>query len=311
MRFFDCHCDTVLRCYQKGGHLADSAGHWSLDKIKDFTGAAQFFACFGEPEDMPGRALWEVFQEEAALLRREIALSRDRIALCTTADALEAAWEEGKAAAFLSAEGAELLDCDIEKLRLAHQMGVRAVNLTWNHANVLSGTNVEEPDRGLSGQGKDFVAEMNRLGVLVDVSHLSDPGFWDVVSITRAPIIASHSNSRTCHFHTRNLTDEQFTAIIGLNGAVGLNVCPEFLGESADLDTLRGHLEHFLDLGGEDTVALGGDWDGVSRLPQGMEDITGWAVFYGHLRDHGYRETLLDKLFYKNLVRVVREVCTM
>ncbi len=83
------------------------------------------------------------------------------------------------------------------------------------------------------------------------------------------------------------------------------------MGESADLDTLRGHLEHFLDLGGEDTVALGGDWDGVSRLPQGMEDITGWAVFYGHLRDHGYRETLLDKLFYKNLVRVVREVCTM
>lgn len=311
MRFFDGHCDTVLRCYLRGEHLANSKGHWNLDKISRFTGAAQFFACFGEPEDMPGRALWDVFQEEVALLRREITQNRERIALCTTAGELEAAWRNGKVAAFLSAEGAELMDCSIDKLRIAHQMGVRAVNITWNHSNVLSGTNVEEPNRGLSVQGREFVREMNRLGILIDVSHLSDPGFWDVVKLTKAPFIASHSDSRACHLHTRNLTDEQFTAIIELNGAVGLNLCPEFLGEPATLDTVRRHLDHFLELGGENTVALGGDWDGISRLPQGVTDVTGWAVLYEHLRDHGYDEALLDKLFYKNLMRVVREVCTM
>lgn len=311
MRFFDGHCDTVLRCYLKGEHLADSTGHWNLDKISSFTEAAQFFACFGEPEDMPGRALWNVFQEEVDLLRREIAQNRDRIVLCTTAGEMETAWKNGEVAAFLSVEGAELLDCSIDKLRIAHQMGVRAVNITWNHSNVLSGSNVEEPNRGLSRQGQEFVREMNRLGVLIDVSHLSDPGFWDVVEITNAPIIASHSNSRFCHFHTRNLTDEQFTAIIELNGAVGLNLCPEFLGEPATIDCVRRHLDHFLELGGENTVALGGDWDGISRLPEGMKDITGWAELYHCLEALSYPKALLDKLFYKNLMRVVRQVCIM
>lgn len=311
MYFFDGHCDTVLHCYLTGEHLADSTGHWNLDKVKDFTGVAQFFACFGEPEDMPGRALWDVFREEVDLLRREIAANSDRITLCATASDLESAWREGKAAAFLSAEGAELLDCDPCKLETAYGMGLRAVNLTWNHENALSGTNVESPDRGLSDRGRAFARRMQELGMLIDVSHLSDPGFWDVAELAQKPIFASHSDSRACHQHTRNLTDEQFTAIIQLHGVVGLNLCPLFLGEPATLDTMRRHLEHFLDRGGEDTVALGGDWDGISRLPHGLKDVTGWAVFYEDLKAHGYSGALLDKLFYKNLMRVVREVCIM
>lgn len=311
MRFFDGHCDTILHCYLTGEHLADSAGHWNLDKVKDFTGTAQFFACFGEPEDMPGRALWDVFREEVALFYQEIDANSSKITFCTTVNDIETAWREGKAAALLSAEGAELLDCDMEKLRIAYNMGVRAVNITWNHPNALSGTNAEEPHRGLSDQGREFVREMNRLGMLIDVSHLSDPGFWDVVATTTSPIFASHSDSRACHFHTRNLTDEQFTAIIRLHGAVGLNLCPEFLGEPCTLDTVRRHLEHFLELGGEDTVALGGDWDGISRLPEGLRDVTGWATLRRYLEICGYSEALLDKLFYKNLMRVVRQVCIM
>lgn len=311
MRFFDGHCDTILHCYFTGEHLANSTGHWNLDKVKDFTGVAQFFACFGEPEDMPGRALWDVFREEVALFYQEIDANSSKITFCTTVNDIETAWREGKAAALLSAEGAELLDCDMEKLRIAYNMGVRAVNITWNHPNVLSGTNAEEPHRGLSDQGREFVREMNRLGMLIDVSHLSDPGFWDVVSTTTSPIFASHSDSRACHFHTRNLTDEQFTAIIRLHGAVGLNLCPEFLGEPATLDTVRHHLDHFLELGGEDTVALGGDWDGISRLPEGLRDVTGWATLRQYLETCGYSEALLDKLFYKNLMRVVRQVCIM
>lgn len=311
MRFFDGHCDTILRCYLKGEHLADREGHWSLEKVKGFTGVAQFFACFGEPEDMPGRALWDVFQEEVALFRRELDENRDRIVLCATAEELEAAWRDGKAAAFLSAEGAELLDCDEEKLETAYGWGLRAVNLTWNHKNALSGTNVEDPERGLTPKGKAFARRAQELGMLVDVSHLSDPGFWDVMELAEKPVFASHSNSRKLCFHPRNLTDEQFTAIIGNHGVAGLNMCDEFLGTDPTVDTLVAHIEHWLSLGGEKNVSLGGDWDGISRPPAGIGDIRGLYQLADRLLQLNYPEDRVNDLFYNNLVRVVREVCTM
>lgn len=309
MKVFDGHCDTILRCYQSGHHFADNPGHWNIAKGKTFTNCAQFFACFGEPEDMPGRALWDVFREEVQLFHREVALSQTDMAFCTTAPELENAWAEGKIAAFLSAEGAELMDCDLEKLHQAHKMGVRAVNLTWNHTNALSGTNVEDTEKGLTNLGRDFVREMNKLGMLIDVSHLSDAGFWDTVNTTTAPIIASHSDSRACQNHTRNLTDDQFTAIIDLQGTVGLNLCADFLGEDPTVETVLRHLEHFLDLGGEDTVALGGDWDGITAMPAGFHDVTGWRTLHDYLQGRGYSSELLEKLFYRNLLRVVEKVC--
>lgn len=311
MRFFDGHCDTILRCYQTGEHLADSKGHWSLDKLDSFIGVAQFFACFGEPEDMPGRALWDVFQEEIALFRRELAQNQDRIALCTTAEALEAAWRDGKVAAFLSAEGAELLDCDLGKLETAYGWGLRAVNLTWNHPNVLSGTNAEEPDRGLSPQGRAFVRRAQELGMLVDVSHLSDPGFWDVMEVAEKPVFASHSNSRAICFHPRNLTDEQFTAIIGNHGVAGLNMCDLFLGPEPTVDTLVAHIEHWCSLGGEKSISLGGDWDGISRPPAGIRGVWDLHKLADRLLQLNYSEEQVNALFYNNLMRVVREVCTM
>ena len=149
---FDGHCDTILKCYLEGMSMCRSPGHLDLERTRKFGRYAQFFAAFGSPEDMPGRALWEVFLEEAALLQRELEANSDRVALCRTGAEAEAAFQAGKAAAFFSAEGAELLDCDLEKLRIAHKMGVRAVNLTWNHPNALSGTNAKEQDLG-AGKG--------------------------------------------------------------------------------------------------------------------------------------------------------------
>ncbi len=311
MRVFDGHCDTILRCYEKGRHIADSDGHLNLNKLKTFTSYAQFFAIFGDSSAYHGKSLYTVFQAQHTLFQKELAANEDAVAFCTGATQCEEAWRAGKVAAFLSVEGAELLDCDIAKLHLAHQLGVRAVNLTWNNPNVLSGTNAQDTDRGLSEVGRRFVREMNRLGMLVDVSHLSDPGFWDVVRITDSPIIASHSDSRACHFHPRNLTDDQFTAIMDRQGVVGLNLCVEFLGPNPTVDTVVRHLEHFLALGGENAVALGGDWDGIRQLPTGMTNVTGWELLYHRLEDLGYGPELLDKLFYKNLMRVVRQVCIM
>lgn len=306
---FDAHCDAIYRADLTGEGFRENGGHISIVKLKGFTSYAQFFACFSMKPPPGGPTMWEIFRRQAALFHREVEANREQMAFCTTGDDMARAWREKKVAAFLSVEGAELLECDVEKLHEAHRMGVRAVNLTWNYANALSGSNQEDVQRGLSARGLDFVREMNRLGMLVDVSHLSDAGFWDVAAVTVSPIIASHSNSRSRHFHPRNLTDGQFTAIMELQGVVGLNLCPKFLGDDPDLDAAIDHLEHFLALGGEDTVALGGDWDGVESLPRGVEDVGGWMALYRRLEELGYSQTLLDKLFYKNLARVVREVC--
>ena len=311
MRVFDGHCDTLTRCITTGESFRRATGHWNIDKAKTFISCAQFFAAFGGWEPRPEVSLYPMFQVQENRLKRELEENRGDMALCTDAAGCRQAWKEGKIAAFFSVEGAELLDCDVDKLRQAHALGVRAVNLTWNYPNALSGTNLMDTQQGLTAQGRDFVREMNALGMLVDVSHLSDPGFWDVVELTQAPIIASHSNSRALHFHPRNLTDEQFTAIMELRGTVGLNMAADFLADDPTLDTLVRVLEHFLDLGGEDTVALGGDWDGIQRAPAGVADVTAWALFYQRLQGLGYKEELLDKLFYKNLMRVVDEVCSM
>lgn len=311
IRVFDGHCDALYRAYLTGEAIRENGGQFSLVKLDAFTNYAQFFACFIKREEAQGQSLWEVFLRQAEIFRRETMQNRDRLAFCTTAGDMIRAWEEGRVAGFLSVEGAELLECEIGRLEEAYRLGVRAVNLTWNHANRLSGANQEEPSRGLSAQGADFVRAMGRLGMLVDVSHLSEAGFWDVVRLAQGPVIASHSDSQEVYFHPRNLTDEQFTAIIDLQGAVGLNLCPQFLGDDPNLDDAVRHLEHFLELGGEDTVALGGDWDGVETLPRGVQDVTGWAVFYRRLLALGYPRSLLDKLFYKNLMRVVSKVCIM
>lgn len=310
-RVFDGHCDTILRCYQNGGGFRKNGGHLDLERMRPYGSWAQFFACFGEPEDMPGKPLWQVFQEEVALFRRQMEENADLVRHCRTAQEAEEAWAEGKMAAFLSAEGAELLECDIAKLEKAYEWGLRAVNITWNHENALSGTNVEKPGKGLTERGKTFVRRAQELGMLVDVSHLSDPGFWDVMELAKKPIFASHSNSRKICFHPRNLTDEQFTAIIGNHGVAGLNMCDEFLGQSPTVDTLVAHVEHWFSLGGERNVSLGGDWDGISHPPAGIRGIQDLDRLADRLLRMNYSEERVNGLFYHNLMEVVREVCTM
>lgn len=311
MRVFDGHCDTISRFLKTGETLRQTKGHWSLPLAKTFSACAQLFAAFSGQEERPGQSQFPLFQAQAALLAREVAANAADMAFCVNGKDCQAAWEQGKVAAFLSVEGAELLDCDLKKLRQAHDQGVRAVNLTWNFQNALSGSNLAGADQGLTSKGRDFLREMERLGMLVDVSHLSDPGFWDVVELVRGPIIASHSNSRALYFHPRNLTDGQFTAIMEHQGVVGLNMAAQFLADAPTLDDLVRVLEHFLDLGGADTVALGGDWDGIDKAPAGVRDVTAWSLFYDRLQALGYDRDLLDKIFYKNWMRVVEQVCFM
>lgn len=308
---FDGHCDAILRCCLTGEHLDRNGGHVDLERGRGYRRYAQFFALFAQPEDFPDRSFRSMFELQYGLFSRELEANSQTAVHCRTAEEAERAFEAGKIAAFLSVEGAELLDCSPERLEEAHGLGVRAVNLTWNRVNALGGTNAEETHKGLTAQGKDFVRKAEQLGVLVDVSHLSDPGFWDVADTLSGPFFASHSNSRSVHSHARNLTDGQFTAIIDHGGVAGLNLFAEFVGGKADLEAVAAHLDHWLELGGEKNIALGGDLDGCSPLAGGMAGIQDYERLYHFLLSRGYSQALVQDLFFNNLMRVVSKVCTM
>ena len=314
MKLFDAHCDTIYQCYIQNTSLLkeNPQGHLDLLRTKNFTAYAQFFAIFEDARGKTDQLMAEIFEKQYQIFRNELECNQNEIAFCRSSTEAQESFGQGKAAAFLSVEGAELLGCSLEQLEQAYNLGVRAVNLTWNRANALSGSAVEESERGLSLLGKAFARRMQELGMLVDVSHLSEAGFWDVIDLAQKPVFASHSNARTVWNHPRNLSDAQFTALMQVGGVAGLNLYAGFLGLNPDFDTITAHLEHFWSLGGEEYVALGGDWDGCDTLPKGMDQgIGSLSKLYEHLLWRNYSELLLEKLYYKNLMRVVDKVCTM
>lgn len=305
---FDAHCDTISRCYYLHEGLRCNTGDLSLEKTERFARYCQFFALWTTKEyaDGDGCTMEEAYHTLLGCFRTQMACNSDKIIQCRTAQDVEQAHRCGKAAAFLTVEGAELLGCDPARLDQAAIDGVTAINLTWNYANALSGSSKERPERGLSTVGRDFVRKMEDLHILVDVSHLSEAGFWDLADLARRPFIASHSNAKSVRDHTRNLTDGQINAIIKNQGVIGLNFYEAFVGGGRDFDALRAHLDHILGLGGAAHIALGGDWDGCDTIPA-LPSIDRIGDFYDYLLHHGYHETVVRDLFYNNLMRVVSE----
>lgn len=306
---FDAHCDTISRCWREYEGLERNAGMVSLERTAGFERYCQFFALW-TADGFTGYPLGQDSVERAyhTLLRcfkDQMARNSDQIVQCRTGAEAERANRQGKAAAFLSVEGGELLGCDPARLSQAAKDGVVAINLTWNHANALSGAHADQPERGLSTVGRLFVEKMEQLHILVDVSHLSEAGFWDVAGMAVRPFIASHSNAKSVWNHTRNLTNEQITAIIENQGVVALNFYEGFVGGSLDFDMVRAHLDCVLELGGAKSVALGGDWDGCDTIKD-LPAIDSLPRLYEYLLGHGYGETVVQDLFYNNLMRVVR-----
>ena len=306
---FDAHCDTLLALeFAKlpAGSLGKNKMHVDLERLGGYAPAAQFFAIFGMEQMMGGDS---VFERLYSRFISEVNVNSERMQFCKCAADAEKAAEANKLAAFLSVEGAFILD-EGERLEEAYEKGVRMLTLTWNNANGISGTNTEDTELGLTQKGKELVRRCQSMGVIVDLSHISERGFWDTVEIAEKPVIASHSNAAAVHKHSRNLSDEQLRALRDVGGVTGLNLYAQFLGGDSMDDCLR-HIEHILDVGGESVLALGGDLDGCDRLPAGITGVDGWANIYSALADRGYSKTLLDDIFYNNLMRVVRNICDM
>lgn len=286
----DAHCDTLMRLVGPAAEadvLSEKLkGHLDLDRLIEAGVGVQVFALFTQPELGPALGLRRVF-EMIAHFHRSVAASGGRLHPVTSRGDLSPA--AGRVGGLLSIEGMGPLGESIELLEVLHHLGVRSGMLTWNDRNALAdGAFSQDSAGGLSAAGRRFVQRMQELGWVLDVSHLGDRGFWDLLERTEGPLIASHSNARSLRVHNRNITDDQIRAIAARDGVIGMNFYTGFIvdGEHAEIGDLLRHIRHIGDLVGTRHVGLGSDFDGIGSAPEGLESVLGMP----RLRDEILRE---------------------
>ena len=307
---FDLHCDTALALLgedvNQAGSLASNKGHIDLNRAEKLAGYCQCFACFTTPfmEQWHHITPTLVFEREIATIQREIEKNKNRISIAYSPEDVIANLEKGKMSAILTIEGPAGFGFDPELLESMFLAGFRISTLGWNESNPLTGSN--QTGGGLTDLGKAYVRQAQSLGILVDVSHISDEGFWDIMKITQAPVIASHSNSRALCNHSRNLTDDMFCAIRDSGGVVGINQFADFLGQKPTLDTVCDHIFHFLELDPEGRhVALGGDLDGCEVLAEGFEGVQSYDALADRLIARGLDAATVQNIYWNNALGVM------
>ena len=325
--YFDCHCDTLLETLRSGDSLRSGNRHVTLDAMRDYPHYVQFFAVFSNMgaglhfetdeayyravrnrEIRPTPALFAQYEACVAEFDRQMRALSDIILPCRSVADIEAARAQGKMSAVLTVEGAEQLgETSVEH---AYARGVRACTLTWNYANDIGGSNVS--GGGLTEYGKEFLARCEKAGMLVDLSHSSEELFYDVAKYSHVPFIATHSNARAVGHHRRNLTDEQFLRLIKAGGVAGFNLYASFIRDEGvcTLEDCADHIQHFLDLGGAKNIAMGGDLDGCEALPEGISGSGDVYKLADVLAARGVPVSVLEDIFYNNILRVCREVWT-
>lgn len=319
--YIDMHCDTLLRTIEeKPSSIYDGEGMQSIKLMHEAKQMCQFFAVFFLPRDAQNceGMLMLPDDEHFAVLRenliKEVALHKDMIAMATSYDEIMANWEKGLSSAVLTIEDGRMVDGRMEKLQYLYEQGVRAIALTWNFANCFGYPNSADAEimgKGLTEFGIEAIGEMNRLGIMVDVSHLSDGGFYDVARYTKKPFIASHSNCRALTNHSRNLTDEMIRILAEKGGVAGLNFSPDFVRPDGTKDEttaeyLSEHVLHLIKVGGEDCVGLGTDFDGIGG-PLEIGHPTQMDLLFDMLHRKGLTARQLDKFASGNVLRVMKE----
>jgi membrane dipeptidase len=344
---FDGHNDTLLKiCLPAFGEgrtffERSEVGHLDLPRAREGGFGGGIFACWTPPDP---ESSWT---EESALTRTEDgyevadappldpvyargtadelmnvlfqieAASGGRVKVVRTAEDIESCLHDGVLAAVLHFEGAENLGPDPGALEEFYQLGLRSLGLVWSRPNAYAdGVPFRFPSSpdtgpGLSSAGRDLVRECDRLGVLIDLSHLNEHGFWDVAALSEAPLVATHSNAHAICPTTRNLTDRQLDAIRDSDGMVGINFAVAFVrkdgkeDEETPLETVVRHVDYLVDRVGIERVGFGSDFDGA-KIPRSLGDSSGLPRLLGALRERGYDEAALKQLAHENWVRVLR-----
>ncbi len=309
MNYFDLHCDTIYAIAQKGGALSRRRGHIDLERVRCFDHYAQVFAlfCGSKPLD-DGQEAHQLLQKLLDTAQKQFADNADCLLLCRNAEDFARAEQQRKIAAFLSIEGAELIQSE-EDFHMAIDAGVRMITLSWNHDSLYACGAMSDPQKGLTAEGKRLVKALDQYGIVSDVSHLSECGFWELMELVQGPVVATHSNSAAVCAHRRNITDRQFCELCRRGGLIGLNGYTAFVTASnpAAICDFFPHIDHWMELGGQDHLAIGADFDGCDRLPEGLSDVCGMMTLQEEMRRHGYKESLIQALFYENAARFVRQ----
>ncbi len=299
---FDAHNDSLTEredLEALTSRLSD--GHWDLVRFAEGGGRWQIAAIFTPPRFSGIEALAYALNHLERTLDW-IERHRDKVRLILTKRDLK---DDGRIGILLSLEGASPLIGRVEFLRLFFRLGIRCLTLTWNHRNELAdGVGVGDAAGGLTEAGKAVVAECEKLGIAVDVSHLSERSFWDLMKVATKPVFASHSNFRSLCDHPRNLTDEQAEAIADKGGVICLTFVPAFVG--GDLAQLVRHYLHGVEIVGEKSLGLGSDFDGC-RNPV-LPDASAFPQLAQSLRQAGVSLPALRSLFHANLLRYFRKI---
>ena len=322
--YIDFHCDTLMMFAlpPKDGsepNLYENHRMLDLKRMKEGGTAAEFFATFMPPKRFMGEVMSDEMYREALYNGLMDAVQRhgDILAFARGVKDYEKNKKAGKMSAFLTFEDGRMVQGSFDNLQKFYDLGYRLITLTWNFENCFGFPNAKDPlemEKGLKPFGKEAVSWMMEKGIITDVSHLSDGGFWDVAAISRStkvPFIASHSCARSLTPHTRNLTDPMLKELGECGGFVGVNFAPEFVGETTDckISTVKricDHVEHMANLAGIEAVGIGSDFDGIGgELEVGQP--TDMVKLFDELTRRGWSSKDVDKFAYLNAERVLKD----
>ncbi len=309
MLITDAHCDTALSVQEAGVDFYENDFQLNLKKLYETRDRLQFFAAFAYPVQFRNNELTKVLSIIDQVYKAEEKYP-DKVKVCLDSREIDNAISEGKVAALLSIEGGECLNGELSVLRQLYRLGVRSMLLAWNRRNLLADGAEETHGGGLSVFGREVVSEMERLGMLVDVSHLCEASFYDVMAMATKPVIASHSNSRAVCDNPRNLNDLQLMAVKNNGGVVGINFYTHFLNNSpkASIDDVIRHIEYICSVAGEDHIGIGTDYDGIETTPDGLDSTHLLPVLFERLAQLNYSGSFIEKFAGLNLMRVLRQV---
>lgn len=310
----DCHCDTLTELYNKNASLYENEQHFDIKRQIALGGGLQFCAIYVPTEVFRYQGglrytlcLLDKYNQEIKKLHEN---GIDVLQVRTAKDAGNVL--KHKAATLLAIEEGGAIDGSLEALRCLYELGVRAMTLTWSNRNdIADGINEEATGSGLTLFGKQVVAEMNRLGMLVDVSHISTAGFWSVIETSTKPIIATHSNAKSLCAHPRNLNDEQIKALAQNGGLAGITFAGQFLEEdwhNACIESVYKHIDYMLNLiGNDDHIGFGSDFDGISHPPYNIQGVQDYKPLIEYLSKY-YSDETINKITHQNVINLLQKV---
>ena len=318
MKYVDMHCDTITVLHDKKGSLRSNDLHIDLEKMRKGECLLQNFAVFTDIKKHDS----SYTRECIGFYHQQLEENKDLIRGVYHHADIEKNRQDGYMNPMLTLEDGGVVDNDLRNLDAYYEQGVRMITLTWNYPNGIGYPNfVYEKDSygdilhstndrdGLTEFGIEYVKRMEELGIIVDVSHLSDKGFYDVLKYTSKPFVASHSSARAICSVARNLSDEMIVKLSQRGGVTGINYCSAFIHEHDDnLTKIEGiveHIRHIVKIGGIDCVGLGSDFDGIGSTLE-FKDCSGMPLLYEALKPY-FNEEEIEKIFYKNVLRVYKE----